>query len=98
MRIRNWWYLRDGRSKAITVLAVLLLLQIGLCFQSPKVAPWFIRTFHVTSLDVPMQGLSLMIWQAALCAITACLLIAVVIGLFLSPRRAKNQHEDSHDR
>lgn len=95
MWFRNWWYRHDGRSKAITALAVLLLLQIGLCFSSPGVAPWFGRTFHITSLDDPMQTLLLMFWQERLCVLTACLLIAVAMGFpFLTHSGKKRGKSD----
>jgi len=73
--MRAWWVRKSGWAKTVTGLAVLLILQIGLCFASSAVAPQIYSIFHLSS--GPEQGEAywgLTISQAFLCLITFVLL------------------------
>ena len=79
MGIQNWWKRRSGGAKAVTVLATLLTLQIGLCFSTGlTVLPAYQAIFGPSS-DSEL-GLGLIIWQGILCGVTILLLAVTVIG------------------
>lgn len=94
MAIRNWWRVRSGRAKTITVLSAFLILQIGLCFGTPTATPWVEALFHIRARN-PMEALGLMIWQALFCFVTAVVLVLAASGLLPGIASGENgQKED----
>lgn len=81
MTLRRWWKQKSGGTKAVTALAVLLMLQIGLCFASG---------FAVDRLVAPTPGeefgasMGWMYVQAILCLVTAALLVIAIIVAFVA--------------
>jgi hypothetical protein len=65
MRLGVWWRRTNGRAKAVTVLATVLMLQIGLCFGTPTATSWYHALLRINSRD-PFQALGLMMWQSPL--------------------------------
>jgi hypothetical protein len=72
---------RSGGAKTVVVLAVLLILQIGLCFSTDStVMPAYEAIFGPT--HDPESGLGLVIVEAILCAVTfvALLIAGLAVG------------------
>jgi len=44
MSFQSWWQRKSRRAKAITLLATLLTLQVGLCFGTPAGVSWSDQT------------------------------------------------------
>ena len=87
MTMANWWKRRSGAAKTVTVLAVLLTLQIGLCFSTPyTVQPIHDAMFGRDTGE--MADLGLWVIQAFLCVFTLVLLIIALIVAAASPRPA----------
>jgi len=64
----KWWKRRSGGAKTVVALAVLLILQIGLCFSSDlTVIPAYEAIFAVV--------------QAMLCAVTGVALLVAFLGV-----------------
>jgi hypothetical protein len=79
MSFRNWWRRKGGRSKTITILATLMILQIGLCFSTPKGVSWYRALFHLKPSDDPLEMLGIMCSEAVLCLVTVVLLVLITI-------------------
>jgi hypothetical protein len=85
MSLREWWRNRSGRAKAVTVLATILILQIGLCFGTPSIVNSFQAIFHLKPSDDEFgDGLGYMMLEALLCIVT--LLALIVVPLFFRSR------------
>jgi uncharacterized membrane protein len=78
MSLKTWWRTKSGKAKAVTVLAVLIILNTGLCFLIPSAAEWAVATFHLGYRD-PMSGLGLMVIQALLDVVLLVVLLFVAI-------------------
>jgi hypothetical protein len=94
--MRKWWNHKSGRAKTVTVLATLLVVQIGLCAGTSQLTYRF-GVLIPKGYDVPMGTLDLMIWQAFLCILTLILLTMVVtlsIPKFLLRRPGKKKDSD----
>jgi branched-subunit amino acid permease len=78
MSLNRWWLKKNAKSKTITVLAALLLVEIGLCFSTPvTVAPAYEALFgpsHDSELALGLQ-----IYQFFLWLITLAMLGAVAV-------------------
>jgi hypothetical protein len=72
------WKQTSGPAKLVTVLAALLILQIGVCFASPSEPPWFDKFFHVQR-DPESLHIGLAVMQMYLCLITAVLLLIALL-------------------
>jgi len=51
----RWWKLQSGSAKAITILAALCVLEIGLCTALPygsSLGPWLGPLFFLTALGL----------------------------------------------
>jgi hypothetical protein len=79
MNFSNWWRRKSGRAKTVTVLAVVLLLQIGLCFGTPEATSWFDDLFRIHR-DDPFYALGWMMFEALLCIVTVIVLFVVAFG------------------
>jgi len=94
----EWWKRQSGGAKAMTVLATLLTLQIGLCFSTGlTVLPAYQAIFGPSS-DSEL-GLGLIIWQGILCGVTILLLAITVIvvgvgGGFSKKDRSRRDSDD----
>jgi uncharacterized membrane protein len=94
----HWWGRKSGWAKAVTALAVLLIVQMGLCFStSYTVQPLYDALFGPSSGEMP--GLGLVIVQAMLCVVTVVLLfIAVIVAAAGGHFSGKSNSEgDLHD-
>jgi hypothetical protein len=93
--VGKWWKQKSGQAKTVTALAVLLMLQIGLCFSTPAMMPWYESIFG-PSRDSEL-GLGLMIGQGLLCLVNLVVLFVVVVAWLpglssgkKKPRRGSN--------
>jgi branched-subunit amino acid permease len=95
MSFKTWWQTKGSKSKTITVLATLLILEIGLCFSTPfTVAPAYEALFGPTH-DSEL-GLGLEIWQFFLWLFTLAILVAVFMVL-PSDLNSGNSDEEKED-
>ena len=78
-RHQTWWQQKSRRSKAITILATLLILQIGLCFGTPLGVSW--SDNHLgTRLDPDSYGgLGYMFLEAILASVVFLVFAGVLI-------------------
>jgi hypothetical protein len=77
--MKKWWRNKSGRAKTITALAVLLLLQMGLCFASPGEPPWFDWLFRIRPNPFAHIHLGLIVVEFYLCLFTFLLLLIAVL-------------------
>lgn len=96
MNFKTWWRRKDGQSKAVTILATLLILEIGLCFSTPYTIVGVHRIFRIQ--DQPLQGLGLMLLQAVACFITLVLLFFAFIAWPSGVESNDSAERDSDDR
>lgn len=93
MSIGIWWTHKSGKAKVVTGLATLVILQIGLCFATPTIVPWFESLLHAQASGGTFEDLVLVALQAMLCVATLGAIFLVVIfwhpGLSSSKRRSK---------
>jgi hypothetical protein len=75
----KWWKNKSGLAKTITALAVLLLLQMGLCFASPGEPPWFDWLFRIRPNPFQELRLGLIVVEFYLCLFTFLLLLIAVL-------------------
>jgi hypothetical protein len=75
----KWWRNKSGRAKTITTLAVLLILQMGLCFASPGEPPWFDWLFRIRPNPFQELRLGLLVVEFYLCLFTFLLLLIAVL-------------------
>jgi len=79
MSFQSWWQQKGRRSKAVTVLATLLILQIGLCFGTP-VGVTSIDTLFSTHLSRdPFAALGYMFIEAILAIVVFLVFAGVLI-------------------
>ena len=76
--MRIWWRKKSGGAKAVTALAILLVLQIGLCFASPGEPAWFVALFQIRRNPDQLR-LGLIILEAYGCLFTFALLLIVLL-------------------
>lgn len=97
MSFAAWWKRSSGSAKTITVLAAILLLQIGVCGLTPVVVGWY-RSFVPDPSHDPFEGLALMALQAVLCigTLIAMFCVWVVMGSTSKPPKI-TPPEDSND-
>lgn len=79
MSFSDWWRKKSGRAKTLTVLSVVLLLQIGLCFGTPAATSWFDDLFRIHP-DDQFSFVGWMMIEALLCIVTVVLLFAAAFG------------------
>jgi len=80
MSLRSWWKTSSGTAKTVTVLATMLILQIGVCFGGTSaIASWYEAIFGPTH-DSEL-GLGLTIWQGIFGIVT---FIALSIALIVA--------------
>lgn len=91
MGFRSRWTTKSGRAKAITILAVLLILQVGLCFGTPRLADWSNAELRFPS--DPMDVVTWMLGQLMLGGVTAALLISALIGWFPPARKSTHKKD-----
>jgi len=89
---------KSGGAKAVTVLATLLILQIGLCFSTDATVLPAYRAIFGPSYD-PELGLGLVMWQGILCGVTIMLLALTAIGVGVGGGFSKKNRsrKDSND-
>lgn len=86
MSFQSWWQQKSRRSKAVTVLATLLTLQIGLCFGTPAAVSRFDATLGTHLGRDPFAALGYMFFEAILAAVVFLVFLGVVI--FYRPSHA----------
>jgi heme A synthase len=97
LSIKTWWRKKSRPPKVVTVLATLLVLQIGLCWSTPlTVLPAYLAVFgHSSDSEL---GLGLEIWQGML-SIALFFLLALAILVSLGDRsKADEPDEEKNDR
>jgi hypothetical protein len=82
MRPRERWKQSSGTAKIVVALALLFVLQIGLCALTPTALSWRQAMLNRPQSDDPFESWGLMFFQAVFCFITFVALIAV----WLRPR------------
>jgi uncharacterized BrkB/YihY/UPF0761 family membrane protein len=80
------WKRSSWPAKAVAVLAVLLILQVGLCFGAPISAAGFDALFHLKPVYSPLEWLGMMTILAVTSLVSAIALL--VAGIVLAIRRA----------
>jgi hypothetical protein len=81
----GWWKHKSWPTKAMTVLATILILQIGLCVGATDwMTPWYVSVFHPASGELG-PGIDLAVLQAFLCLFTLALML--VVGLIWASRK-----------
>ncbi len=73
------WKQKSVPAKVVTVLAVLLILQIGLCFGAPITATCFDALFHLKPSYGALEWLGMMSILAITSILTAAALIVAAI-------------------
>jgi len=81
MNLRQCWKRSNGSAKAVTLLATLLILQIGLCFASPGEPRWFDVLFHIRPAPDRLP-LGLVGAEFELCCATGLLLLVALMIRF----------------
>lgn len=79
MSFRTRWQQKSGRAKAITIVATLLILQIGLCFGTPLGVSWFDTLFPTPEGRNPFNAIGYMVIEA----ISAIVIFLVFIGVLI---------------
>ena len=96
MGFKRWWEEKSGKSKTLTVLSALLILQIGLCFATPTIQPWLYDLLHVRSSQ-ELEELGWMFVEAIACLATV--LILALIAIFWHPDLTSSKKKrENHDR
>jgi hypothetical protein len=93
--LRIWWTCKSGKEKVITVLAVVLILQIGLCFSTPALMPWVAAVFHIRHGNNPLDDLGPMVVQMFLCIGTIVFLI--IEAVFGTPGLSSDKNDGERD-
>jgi len=97
MTFKSWWGEKSRKSKAITVVSTLLILQIGLCFGTPSGVSWFQAILHIKPGDDPFENLGYMFVEGILCLVTGLVLFVIGVSWHPDPN-ASQRNEDLHDR
>jgi len=98
MNILTRWKQSSVPAKSVAVLAVLLILQIGICFSAPQEQPWFKILFHMNPNPVWEDGIGAWIEQAMFWALTFVLLIiAFFVWLTVRIPNEELREKDSND-
>lgn len=79
MSFQSWWQQKGRRSKAITVLATLLILQVGLCFGTPVEVSWSDAVLGTHFGRDPFNALGYMFIEALLAGLAFLVFLGVVI-------------------
>lgn len=79
MTIQSWWQQKNRRAKAVTALATLLILQIGLCFGTPKGVSWLDDLASTHLNRDPFAALGYMFFEAILAIVVFLVLVGVLI-------------------
>jgi ABC-type dipeptide/oligopeptide/nickel transport system permease subunit len=85
MSYQSWWQQKSRRSKAITIFATLLILQIGLCFGTPAGVSWFDSLFRIRRNSFDALG------YMFLEAIIATVLLLVLLGVLFFYRTSDEE-------
>jgi hypothetical protein len=88
MSLQSWWQQKSRRAKTITILATLLLLEIGLCFGTPVGVSWSDTAFGTHFGRDPFASLGYMFIQAIVAGITLLIFLGAVI--FYRPSSGKS--------
>jgi hypothetical protein len=80
MSLKTWWSERCGAAKTLTVLATLLILQIGLCFSAPAIDSWFRGLFYSGRSGDPYGPIGAMLLLAVTSGLTAVALLIVLLA------------------
>ncbi len=94
MRFQGWWQRKNRRAKAVTVLAALLILQVGLCFGTPVGVSWYHNIFPSHSSD-PLEAIGYMVIEALACILTLILVFLAAINWLPGFRTVRARTEDN---
>jgi uncharacterized BrkB/YihY/UPF0761 family membrane protein len=73
VNIRAWWKRKRFAAKAMVVLPLLLILQIGLLFATPSLQQWADSISHVPQGE-GWGTMGLILWELWLCVLTVLLM------------------------
>lgn len=90
--LKTWWRNKSGQSKTITVLATLLLLDIGLCFSTP--AAFNAVNSRYRGLGVN-SFIGLMVGQTLFCV--ALGVSIALVAIFWHPGLSRPHRRKDHD-
>jgi hypothetical protein len=97
MKMPGWWKRKSGQAKTITLLAVLLTLQIGLCFSTGTITN-SLHTPIPQGYDHPMWDFTLMLWQCLFCVVTLALIVVLAVwwhpGISSSRKQSRQGKND----
>ena len=79
MSVQSWWQKKNRRAKAITILATVLVLQVGLCFGTPKGASWLDDLVGTHLSRDPFDALGYMFFEALIAIVVFLVFLAVLI-------------------
>ena len=106
MSFKSWWQQKGKRSKAITIIATALILQIGLCFGTPATVSWSDQALG-THLNHEYDALGYMMVEALMAGVVFLVLIGFLIfyrpsdgasgDLSIVPKRASESDTDRGD-
>jgi hypothetical protein len=91
------WKQKNVPAKVVTVLAVSLILQIGLCFGVPISATCFDALFHLKPSYGPLEWLGMMMLLAVTSLVSAAALIVALIVSAARRRVTTDARKDSND-
>src|ERR1700739_3334270 len=84
MSLQRSWQEKNRRAKAITILATLLILQVGLCFGTPKGVSWLAALVGTHMSRDPFDALGYMFFEALI----AIVVFLVFLGVLIFYRRS----------
>lgn len=79
MSFQSWWQQKNRRAKTVTVLATLLILQIGLCFGTPVGVSWLDDLAGTRLGRDPFAALGYMFIEAVLAIVVFLVFVGVLI-------------------
>ena len=79
MSFQSWWQQKNRRAKAVTVIATLLILQIGLCFGTPVGVSWLDDLVGTHLGRDPFAALGYMFIEAVLAIVVFLAFVGVLI-------------------
>jgi hypothetical protein len=88
------WKRSSWPAKAVAALAVLLILQVGLCFGAPISAAGFDALFHLKPRYGPLEWLGMMTILAVTSLVSA---VALIVAAILLASRRVNPAEARKD-
>jgi hypothetical protein len=93
MNSREKWKHASAPAKWISVLAVLLIMQIGGCVATPALTGWIDTQFHIAGGE-GWGNFGLVLWELLFCALTSLLMLICLIWWIV--RTVGGKRESAH--